>query len=118
MRHWRIARREIRGIAGGRWFATTWVGEKESEYATSFPKPGEDRLSGIPRSSAVSISAPVKSKAKVKAVSSLAASTAPSRSGSSAPDVSQTSTRPQTKMRNTVTATQSEGDSDLVTPGP
>ncbi|KAG6877603.1 hypothetical protein C0993_005729 [Termitomyces sp. T159_Od127] len=116
VRHWRMARREIRGIAGGRWFATTWVGEKESEYASNVPKPGEDRLSGVPRSSAVSISAPVKSKAKVKAMSSLAASAAPSRSGSSVPDVPQTTARPQTKMRNTVTATQSEGDS-VVTPG-
>ena len=32
-RHWRTANREIRGIAGGRWFARTWVGDKESELA-------------------------------------------------------------------------------------
>ncbi|KAG5731183.1 hypothetical protein E4T56_gene5005 [Termitomyces sp. T112] len=120
VRHWRIARREIRGIAGGRWFTTTWVGEKESEYASSLPKPGEERLPGTapPRLSAVSMSAPVKGKGKVKAVSSLAASTAPSRSGSSIPDVPTTNVRPQTKMRNIVAAPQSEGDSDLVTPGP
>ncbi|KAG6874377.1 hypothetical protein C0995_015113 [Termitomyces sp. Mi166 len=120
VRHWRIARREIRGIAGGRWFATTWVGQKASEYASSQPKPGEERLSGValPRSSAVSMSAPVKGKGKVKAVSSLAASAAPSRSGSSIPDIPPTTTRAQTKMRNIVAAPQSEGDSDLVTPGP
>jgi hypothetical protein len=35
VRHWRPANREIRGIAGGRWFARSWAGEKESEYATA-----------------------------------------------------------------------------------
>jgi hypothetical protein len=29
-RHWRQAQREIRGIAGGRWFIRAWVGDKES----------------------------------------------------------------------------------------
>lgn len=33
VRKWRQAQREIRGIAGGRWFAKTWIGDKESEYA-------------------------------------------------------------------------------------
>ncbi|KAF9270856.1 hypothetical protein L218DRAFT_983255 [Marasmius fiardii PR-910] len=35
VRHWRVANREIRGIAGGRWFTRAWVGEKESEFATA-----------------------------------------------------------------------------------
>ncbi|KAI0690745.1 hypothetical protein BC835DRAFT_1363143 [Cytidiella melzeri] len=35
VRHWRPANREIRGIAGGRWFAKSWVGDKESAYATA-----------------------------------------------------------------------------------
>lgn len=35
VRHWRQAQREIRGIAGGRWFTRSWIGEKESEYATA-----------------------------------------------------------------------------------
>ncbi|OCH88750.1 hypothetical protein OBBRIDRAFT_888860 [Obba rivulosa] len=35
VRRWRQVNREIRGIAGGRWFAKTWVGEKESEFATA-----------------------------------------------------------------------------------
>lgn len=35
VRHWRQANREIRGIAGGRWFAKSWVGNKESEYASA-----------------------------------------------------------------------------------
>ncbi|KAK7031175.1 hypothetical protein VNI00_013590 [Paramarasmius palmivorus] len=34
-RHWRVANREIRGIGGGRWFARTWAGEKESEFANA-----------------------------------------------------------------------------------
>ncbi|EKM61434.1 uncharacterized protein PHACADRAFT_248039 [Phanerochaete carnosa HHB-10118-sp] len=35
IRKWRQAQREIRGIAGGRWFAKTWIGDKESEYAAA-----------------------------------------------------------------------------------
>ncbi|KAH8835107.1 hypothetical protein DL96DRAFT_22960 [Flagelloscypha sp. PMI_526] len=35
VRHWRTALREIRGIGGGRWFARTWVGDKESQFAAS-----------------------------------------------------------------------------------
>ncbi|KAL5533748.1 hypothetical protein ACEPAG_208 [Sanghuangporus baumii] len=34
VRRWRPALRAIRGIAGGQWFARTWVGEKESAYAS------------------------------------------------------------------------------------
>ncbi|KAF5380295.1 hypothetical protein D9757_007913 [Collybiopsis confluens] len=33
VRKWRTARREIRGIGGGRWFAKAWVGGKESSFA-------------------------------------------------------------------------------------
>lgn len=35
VRHWRTALREIKGIGGGRWFARTWVGHKESPFAAS-----------------------------------------------------------------------------------
>ncbi|KAI0964350.1 hypothetical protein AcW1_001189 [Taiwanofungus camphoratus] len=35
VRRWRQVNREIRGIAGGRWFARTWVGEKGSEFASA-----------------------------------------------------------------------------------
>lgn len=35
VRHWRQANREVRGIAGGRWFVKTWIGDKESEYGTA-----------------------------------------------------------------------------------
>ncbi|KAH9948184.1 Dopey, N-terminal-domain-containing protein [Amylocystis lapponica] len=34
VRRWRQVNREVRGIAGGRWFTRTWVGEKESEFAS------------------------------------------------------------------------------------
>ena len=34
VRSWRQAQREIRGIAGGRWFVRSWIGEKDSEYST------------------------------------------------------------------------------------
>ncbi|KAL6304908.1 hypothetical protein BKA93DRAFT_928236 [Sparassis latifolia] len=35
VRGWRQVNREVRGIAGGRWFSRTWVGEKESEFASA-----------------------------------------------------------------------------------
>jgi hypothetical protein len=45
VRHWREANREIRGIAGGRWFAKTWVGDKESQFATCTSKSVDDKAS-------------------------------------------------------------------------
>ncbi len=35
VRRWRQVHREVRGIAGGRWFIKNWVGEKESDFATA-----------------------------------------------------------------------------------
>ena len=35
VRRWRPAQRAVRGIAGGQWFVKTWVGEKESSYAST-----------------------------------------------------------------------------------
>ena len=35
VRKWRQANREIRGIAGGRWFTRAWIGDKESEFASA-----------------------------------------------------------------------------------
>jgi len=35
VRRWRQVNREVRGIAGGRWFTRTWVGEKESEFSSA-----------------------------------------------------------------------------------
>lgn len=35
VRRWRQAQREVRGIAGGRWFIKSWLGDKESEYASA-----------------------------------------------------------------------------------
>ncbi|KAK2464745.1 hypothetical protein APHAL10511_003163 [Amanita phalloides] len=109
-RHWRLAHREIRGIAGGRWFARTWVGEKESQFAAAMAaaaREGDDRLIKG------SISAPVggKGSAKTKGsknTSSLAASTsgsaAPSRDASLGPDapISISAVRAPTKMRITL----------------
>ncbi|KAF8079120.1 hypothetical protein FPV67DRAFT_1467583 [Lyophyllum atratum] len=119
VRHWRVAQREVRGIAGGRWFARSWVGEKDSEYASSAPKHGEEKVSGVvlPRLAAISMSAPVtgkgSGKGKAKAMSSLAASAAPSRSGSSIPDIPPLSARPPTKMRTIIAPPSEGGDSDM-----
>ena len=35
VRRWRQVQREVRGVAGGRWFVKSWVGEKESEFAAA-----------------------------------------------------------------------------------
>ena len=84
-RHWRPAHREIRGIAGGRWFTHTWVGEKDSELAIAT----EAALS-LPKLPALSISAPAsgsrtprKRKPKATDANSTVAS---SRSASAAPE--------------------------------
>lgn len=51
VRGWRVAHREIRGIAGGRFFLRTWVGAKESEWATrreeESPAVGVDAPGGV-----------------------------------------------------------------------
>lgn len=101
VRHWRPAQREIRGIAGGRWFARAWAGEKESEFAAALVAAAaqnkvleDNRVPGVtlPKLPAISISAPVGGRtgrqkgSKVTANSSAAASAAPSRDGSVGPD--------------------------------
>ena len=113
VRHWRVAHREIRGIAGGRWFARSWVGEKDSEYATGLSKNTDEKVPG-PRG--VSVSAPVgkgPGKGKKAIASSLAASVAPSRSGSSIPDGPSTgAAHGPTKMRTVIGPPSEGGDSD------
>ncbi|KAF8640821.1 hypothetical protein AX17_000470 [Amanita inopinata Kibby_2008] len=111
VRHWRMAHREIRGIAGGRWFARTWVGGKESEYASAVAaaaKEGDDKGVSLPKLAA-SISAPVGGRGSTKnkgskaasLAASATASAAPSRAGSAGPDgpISVSTVRAPTKMR-------------------
>jgi len=134
VRHWREANREIRGIAGGRWLARTWVGDKESEFAThaianAQAKLADDKISNavaLPKLSSVSISAPASIKAlgKLKATSkggSTVTSANPSRASSATPEgppvqsgIPITSAvRAPTKMRILQLAPSSEGgDSD------
>ncbi|KAJ7431730.1 hypothetical protein B0H11DRAFT_2217976 [Mycena galericulata] len=112
VRHWRPVNREIRGIAGGRWFTRTWVGEKESPLALAMAS-GDKQSSSValPKLPSMSISAPVANKPKARATknsSSLAASAAPSRSSSAVPS----------KMRTIMVAPPSDGgDSDMAPPG-
>ncbi|KAF6754235.1 hypothetical protein DFP72DRAFT_899734 [Ephemerocybe angulata] len=118
VRHWRTANREIRGIAGGRWFAKTWVGEKESEYAAVNveEKPGALGRLG----SGGSASAPVgKGRGKGSKAASAVGSVVPSRAGSPGhPDGAVTAPRPQTKMRilQLAPAMSENGDSDMAPP--
>ncbi|KAF9486391.1 hypothetical protein BDN70DRAFT_926640 [Pholiota conissans] len=130
VRRWREANREIRGIAGGRWLARTWVGDKESDY-TSFANNSsvhvrltDDKTSGsvtLPKLSSVSISGPVSSKAlgKLKKSASTITSANPSRAPSVNPDtpINTSAVRAPTKMRLLQLAPSSEGgDSDMAPP--
>jgi len=121
VRHWRPARREIRGIAGGRWLARTWVGDKESEYASFIA--ADDKTSTsvtLPKVPPLSISAPaIKSLGRLKASSkagSVATSATPSRAPSTNPEsqgipIVTTAVRAPTKMR-VLQLASSSGDGD------
>lgn len=128
VRRWRPANREIRGIAGGRWFVKTWVGDKESEYGSAI---GEEKTTTMPggmmgKFSGLSASAPVgrggggAGKGKGSKLASAAPSAVPSRAGSPGPGPSAstaTAARPMTKMRILQLAPASEnGDSDMAPP--
>ncbi|KAN0100210.1 hypothetical protein V8E55_000194 [Tylopilus felleus] len=126
-RQWRIANREIRGIAGGRWFARSWVGDKESEFANSIASASattttkvadSDRIA-IPKA-ITSISAPALGKgSKSKgARGSAAISAAPSRSGSIVPELH--TPKAPTKMRNIITgpAPEAGDEPETVVPEP
>lgn len=128
VRHWRTANREIRGIAGGRWLAKTWVGEKESDYATHASgqgKPADDKAStsvALPKLPSLSAPGPLKvSKLKGSSKSGSAATSAtPSRAQSVAPDPQgipvTSAVRAPTKMRITQQATSDAGDSEMMGP--
>jgi hypothetical protein len=126
VRHWRTANREIRGIAGGRWFARSWVGEKESEFASAVAASTKDgdkqSVSGavaLPKLSAVSISAPPSGRGRSKASkASLTGSAIPSRAGSAIPDHTAPPRAP-TKMRTILSAappSEEGNDSDMMAP--
>lgn len=127
VRPWRIANREIRGIAGGRWFARSWVGEKESDFASTLAAAAAttnakvtdlDKVA-LPKS-VTSISTPALGKGgKSKgARGSAGISAAPSRSGSIVQELH--TPKAPTKMRNIITGPASEaGDEpEVVVPEP
>lgn len=115
VRRWRVAQREVRGIAGGRWFVRTWVGTKDSDYAASDMSTKKlDEKPLLPRLVGLSVSGQSgkgSGKSKKKAASSLTASIPPSRSGSSVPDVPPPGTlRAPTKMRTIIGPPSNDGD--------
>ncbi|KDQ63059.1 hypothetical protein JAAARDRAFT_365202 [Jaapia argillacea MUCL 33604] len=128
VRHWRLANREIRGIAGGRWFVHSWVGDKESDYAASTAAaiaekqaasqamtPGDKAAPAvtIPSLPPLSISAPplgkplVKPKIGVNEYPTSISALSMSRPGSVVPE--KHLPRAPTKMRTTVAAESREG---------
>ncbi|THH33130.1 hypothetical protein EUX98_g1019 [Antrodiella citrinella] len=105
VRKWRQAHREIRGIAGGRWFTRAWIGDKESEFAAAQaaaaaalqnamlldrdPLTGSASVPGVmlPSLTSISISGTGKSTARGKAKAALGLGTGQSsRAASTAPD--------------------------------
>ncbi|KAJ4470943.1 hypothetical protein J3R30DRAFT_1141803 [Lentinula aciculospora] len=130
VRHWRVAKREIRGIGGGRWFTQGWVGEKESAFASQLETHTELRKaigespSHVATSKIVtSASAPVTGKGKGKGKgSSLSVSAAPSRSESQVPETGGSiSVHAPTKMRISqvpipIGPASDAGDSDMMGP--
>jgi hypothetical protein len=120
-RHWREANRDIRGIAGGRWFAKTWVGDKESQFATYAAKSVDDKVtnSKLPAQSSV-MSKVVKQLKAASKSGSLANSANPSRATSVVPEHSgnpvTSAVRAPTKMRISQKA-PSDIESAAATPG-
>lgn len=118
IRRWRTANREIRGIAGGRWFARSWVGDKESEYANattaaaaSHKNGDSDKITTLKGGG--SISAPLlgKGSSKSKAARAMSGiSAAPSRAGSIIAD--HHPVKAPSKMRNIVAGPASEESND------
>ena len=103
VRHWREANREIRGIAGGRWFAKTWVGDKESQFAIYASKSVDDKVSTSSTSKLPAQLSKVVSKLKASKGGSVANSANPSRAASVVPEHSgnpiTSAVRAPTKMR-------------------
>ena len=97
VRKWRQVNREVRGIAGGRWFVKSWVGDKESEFAAAIAASqaaaqGADGLSAaglsLPRLSAISISGTGRGRGRGARhnVADHSSTVASSRAGSALPD--------------------------------
>lgn len=123
VRRWRTANREIRGIAGGRWFARSWVGDKESDFsnapvtasiAATHKNSDADKIA-MPKVGG-SISAPLLGKVSGRSKTSRAASgisAAPSRAGSIIPD--HHPVKAPSKMRNIVAGPAPEEGNDPLT---
>jgi len=120
VRRWRTANREIRGIAGGRWFARSWVGDKDSEFSNApatastaaTHKSGDADKITIPKVGG-SISAPLHGKGSGKSKTSRTASgisAAPSRAASILAD--HHPVKAPSKMRNMVAGPAPEESND------
>jgi hypothetical protein len=113
VRHWRQANREVRGIAGGRWFARCWVGDKESAFAEhlggppktpqAFVDANATALSAVslPKLASISMSA---AGPGVPGTGKGSRSKGSSRSGSVPVEPHSSTVRAPTKMRTSIVA--------------
>jgi hypothetical protein len=132
VRRWRTVNREVRGIAGGRWFAHVWVGEKDSEFASATTAPAAPVAATPGAVAAAAAAATARSAADATAAQALgllsnpftqkarkarqlaasanasaSASAGPSRSGSQVPEAPH-AVRAPSKMRTSVVAPEME----------
>jgi Wiskott-Aldrich syndrome protein len=101
VRPWRVAHREIRGIAGGRFLARCWVGSRDSDYASA------RAIAEAEKPPTTASAPPTKSRAKgAKGSNPLpnVPSLVPSRSSSTVPELNTSASAPLTKMRNIIEA--------------
>jgi hypothetical protein len=98
VRRWRPVVREVRGIAGGRWFARSWLGDKDSAFGALAAAPAEPLTY-----------APAKPR-RGRGRGGAFGSSGTSRAGSLGPEGSVSApVRAPTKMRTTVLAPELEG---------
>jgi hypothetical protein len=113
VRRWRPLLREVRGIAGGRWFTKSWVGDKESAYASiatpnpylsaSVSAPTIMAGPGVPGDVPPVYAPPVPARrGRGRGRGGAFASSANSRSGSAGPDAFASAVRAPTKMRTVI----------------
>ncbi|EIN14373.1 hypothetical protein PUNSTDRAFT_140677 [Punctularia strigosozonata HHB-11173 SS5] len=119
VRRWRQANREVRGIAGGRWFARCWVGDRDSAFAEHLGGPSKTPQAFVDANATAlsAVSLPKLASISMSAASPGAAGTGrgsrskgSSRSGSVPAEPHSSVVRAPTKMRTSIIASTDPAD--------